>query len=110
MTSYSDFHMFQAGDIVIPLDKAQDCGQTQAPEDLRVLSWNWATGGPSQGEGGYAFVSLALNLKKKKAPPKAHLEYITQEYVRACLIAHESQPKSAFHEGWGRPGTLSHET
>src|ERR1700722_9888060 len=66
MTSYSDFHTFQAGDIVIPLDKAQDCGQTQAPEDLRVLSWNWATGGPSQGECRYAFVSLALNLKKKK--------------------------------------------
>lgn len=28
------------------------------------------------------------------------------EYARACLISYEALPNSAFHEGWGRPGTL----
>ncbi|KAL0950957.1 hypothetical protein HGRIS_007708 [Hohenbuehelia grisea] len=37
--------------------------------------------------------------------PKSVHEYVEQEYVRACLITYESQPKDAFHEGWGRPGT-----
>ncbi|KAF8898545.1 hypothetical protein BD779DRAFT_1431517 [Infundibulicybe gibba] len=37
--------------------------------------------------------------------PKSVHEYITQEYGRACLVAHESLPKNSFHEGWGRPGT-----
>ncbi|TFK30616.1 hypothetical protein FA15DRAFT_662620 [Coprinopsis marcescibilis] len=37
--------------------------------------------------------------------PKSVHQYVTQEYVRACLISHESLPKDIVHEGWGRPGT-----
>ncbi|KAF5382921.1 hypothetical protein D9757_006371 [Collybiopsis confluens] len=31
--------------------------------------------------------------------------FITEEYARTCLIIHQSQPRDAIHEGWGRPGT-----
>ncbi|KAF8078438.1 hypothetical protein FPV67DRAFT_55139 [Lyophyllum atratum] len=37
--------------------------------------------------------------------PDSVQKYVTQEYVRACLVSYESLPKDAFHEGWGRPGT-----
>ncbi|PFH54644.1 hypothetical protein AMATHDRAFT_72417 [Amanita thiersii Skay4041] len=37
--------------------------------------------------------------------PDSVYRYITQEYVRACLISYTSSPRDAFHEGWGRPGT-----
>eukprot|EP00918_Siedleckia_nematoides_P052568 GHVU01114826.1.p1 GENE.GHVU01114826.1~~GHVU01114826.1.p1 ORF type:complete len:245 (-),score=3.08 GHVU01114826.1:35-769(-) len=37
-------------------------------------------------------------------PDSVH-KFLTQEYARTCLIAHQSQPTDAFHEGWGRPGT-----
>uniref|UniRef100_A0A0W0F8S0 Uncharacterized protein n=1 Tax=Moniliophthora roreri TaxID=221103 RepID=A0A0W0F8S0_MONRR len=30
---------------------------------------------------------------------------MTQEYVRTCLAAFQSEPKDVVHEGWGRPGT-----
>ncbi|KAJ3737034.1 hypothetical protein DFJ43DRAFT_394447 [Lentinula guzmanii] len=36
-------------------------------------------------------------------PDSVH-KYITEEYARTCLIAHQSQPTDAFHEGWGKPG------
>ncbi|KAJ4486352.1 hypothetical protein J3R30DRAFT_1492308 [Lentinula aciculospora] len=36
-------------------------------------------------------------------PDSVH-KFITQEYARACLIAYQSQPTGAFHEGWGKPG------
>ncbi|KAJ3990535.1 hypothetical protein F5890DRAFT_1569751 [Lentinula detonsa] len=36
-------------------------------------------------------------------PDSVH-KYITEEYARTCLIAHQSQPTDAFREGWGRPG------
>ena len=29
---------------------------------------------------------------------------MTEEYVRTCLIAHESLPKDVVHPGWGQPG------
>ncbi|KAF9015339.1 hypothetical protein BDQ17DRAFT_1340877 [Cyathus striatus] len=37
-------------------------------------------------------------------PEPVH-KYVTQEYIRTCLIAHESLPKDIVHEGWGQPGT-----
>ncbi|KAG6842509.1 hypothetical protein C0991_000035 [Blastosporella zonata] len=37
--------------------------------------------------------------------PDAVNKYVTQEYVRACLVSYESLPRDACHEGWGRPGT-----
>ncbi|KAJ3841066.1 hypothetical protein F5878DRAFT_34845 [Lentinula raphanica] len=37
-------------------------------------------------------------------PDSVH-KYITAEYARTCLIAHQSQPTDAFHEGWGKPGS-----
>ncbi|KZT74692.1 hypothetical protein DAEQUDRAFT_2608 [Daedalea quercina L-15889] len=37
--------------------------------------------------------------------PERVYRFIQQEYTRACLITHESQPKDGFQEGWGRPGT-----
>ncbi|KAJ3801651.1 hypothetical protein GGU11DRAFT_813902 [Lentinula aff. detonsa] len=36
-------------------------------------------------------------------PDSVH-KYISEEYARTCLIAHQSQPTDAFHEGWGKPG------
>lgn len=32
-------------------------------------------------------------------------KYVTQEYVRACLVSYDSLPKDVYHEGWGRPGS-----
>ncbi|EAU92894.2 hypothetical protein CC1G_03681 [Coprinopsis cinerea okayama7 len=40
--------------------------------------------------------------------PKSVHRYITQEYVRASLISHESLPEDVVHEGWGRPGSKYH--
>jgi len=37
--------------------------------------------------------------------PKSVHKYVTQEYVRACLVSYDSLPKDVYHEGWGRPGT-----
>jgi len=36
-------------------------------------------------------------------------KHITQEYVRTCLIAYESLPTDAHHEGWGKPGEYIYE-
>ena len=32
-------------------------------------------------------------------------KYVTQEYVRACLVSYDSLPTDVYHEGWGRPGS-----
>ncbi|KAF5336865.1 hypothetical protein D9611_003346 [Ephemerocybe angulata] len=37
--------------------------------------------------------------------PKPVHKYVTQEYVRACLVSYESLPKDIVHAGWGRPGS-----
>ncbi|KAE9410897.1 hypothetical protein BT96DRAFT_912313 [Gymnopus androsaceus JB14] len=37
-------------------------------------------------------------------PDSVH-KFVTKEYARTCLIAYQSLPTDAFHEGWGRPGT-----
>lgn len=31
-------------------------------------------------------------------------KYVSQEFIRSCLVSYESLPKNVFHEGWGRPG------
>ncbi|EGN92676.1 hypothetical protein SERLA73DRAFT_190684 [Serpula lacrymans var. lacrymans S7.3] len=49
-------------------------------------------------------ISKAYSGIQENIPKTVH-EYISQEYVRACLVSYESQPVSAIHEGWGRPGT-----
>ncbi|KAF9535847.1 hypothetical protein CPB83DRAFT_842445 [Crepidotus variabilis] len=41
---------------------------------------------------------------KGDLPNSVHT-YVTQEYVRTCLVCYESLPKDVYHEGWGRPGT-----
>ncbi|KIY45389.1 hypothetical protein FISHEDRAFT_49362 [Fistulina hepatica ATCC 64428] len=43
-------------------------------------------------------------LMKNDFPRSVH-DYITLEYARACLVAHESLPKDVSHTSWGRPGT-----
>ncbi|KIM48030.1 hypothetical protein M413DRAFT_218605 [Hebeloma cylindrosporum] len=37
-------------------------------------------------------------------PDSVH-KYVSQEFIRSCLVSYESLPKNVFHEGWGRPGT-----
>jgi len=41
---------------------------------------------------------------KNDMPNSVH-KYVTQEYVRACLVSYDSLPNDVHHEGWGRPGT-----
>ncbi|CAK5264762.1 unnamed protein product [Mycena citricolor] len=43
-------------------------------------------------------------LRRGDIPNSVH-EYITQEYIRTCLVAHDSLPTDVFHPGWGRPGS-----
>ncbi|KAJ7783467.1 hypothetical protein DFH07DRAFT_864484 [Mycena maculata] len=43
-------------------------------------------------------------IRRGDVPNPVH-EYITQEYMRTCLVSHESLPADVFHAGWGRPGT-----
>ncbi|KAJ6604355.1 hypothetical protein DFH09DRAFT_1242369 [Mycena vulgaris] len=43
-------------------------------------------------------------LRRGDVPNPVH-EYIAQEYMRTCLVAHESLPTDVVHPGWGRPGT-----
>jgi len=50
-------------------------------------------------------ISKADRTIKKADLPDSVYKYISQEYVRACLVSYESLPKDVHHEGWGRPGT-----
>ncbi|KAH7924866.1 hypothetical protein BV22DRAFT_1090072 [Leucogyrophana mollusca] len=50
-------------------------------------------------------ISKTYNGISRNDVPKSVHEYISREYVRSCLVAYESQPRDAVHEGWGRPGT-----
>ncbi|KAL0580293.1 hypothetical protein V5O48_001710 [Marasmius crinis-equi] len=50
-------------------------------------------------------ISKSQRLIAKGDVPNSVHEYITEEYVRTCLIALQSEPKDVYHEGWGRPGT-----
>ncbi|KAJ7919146.1 hypothetical protein B0H13DRAFT_2231016 [Mycena leptocephala] len=43
-------------------------------------------------------------IRRGDVPNPVH-EYIAQEYMRTCLVSHESLPTDVFHPGWGRPGT-----
>ncbi|KAK1223792.1 hypothetical protein PQX77_013316 [Marasmius sp. AFHP31] len=49
-------------------------------------------------------ISKSHKLIGKGDVPNSVHEYITEEYVRTCLIALQSEPKDVFHEGWGKPG------
>ncbi|KAJ7666405.1 hypothetical protein B0H17DRAFT_880639, partial [Mycena rosella] len=40
-----------------------------------------------------------------RCPTSPVHEYVAQEYMRTCLVAHESLPTDVVHAGWGRPGT-----
>ncbi|KAG2754571.1 hypothetical protein P692DRAFT_20719296 [Suillus brevipes Sb2] len=44
------------------------------------------------------------SIVRREVPQPVH-EYISQEFARSCLVAHESQPRNTVHSGWGRPGT-----
>ncbi|KAF9499832.1 hypothetical protein BDN71DRAFT_1383360 [Pleurotus eryngii] len=50
-------------------------------------------------------ISKVYRIIGRNDVPKSVHRYIEQEYARTCLVAYESLPKDAFHEGWGRPGT-----
>ncbi|KAJ7139836.1 hypothetical protein C8R44DRAFT_605701 [Mycena epipterygia] len=50
-------------------------------------------------------ISRAYNIIRRGDVPHPVHEYIAQEYIRACLVSHESLPAEVFHPGWGRPGT-----
>ncbi|KAL1748916.1 hypothetical protein HDZ31DRAFT_59802 [Schizophyllum fasciatum] len=52
-----------------------------------------------------ARISKVHRMLKKGDVPRPVYRYMTQEYVRTCLIAHESLPKQVVHEGWGQPGS-----
>lgn len=44
------------------------------------------------------------SIVRREVPQPVH-EYISQEFARSCLVAHETQPRNTVHSGWGRPGT-----
>ncbi|KAJ7456701.1 hypothetical protein FB451DRAFT_1342200 [Mycena latifolia] len=50
-------------------------------------------------------VSKAHAIIRRGDVPNSVHEYIAQEYMRTCLVAHESLPTDVVHPGWGRPGT-----
>ncbi|KAJ6574817.1 hypothetical protein B0H19DRAFT_935362 [Mycena capillaripes] len=52
-----------------------------------------------------ARISKAYTIIRRGDVPNSVHEYMTQEYMRTCLVAHESLPTDVFHPGWGRPGT-----
>lgn len=52
-----------------------------------------------------ARISKAHTLLRRGDVPNPVHEYIAQEYLRTCLVAHESMPTDVFHPGYGRPGT-----
>ncbi|KAF8213370.1 hypothetical protein K438DRAFT_1089433 [Mycena galopus ATCC 62051] len=50
-------------------------------------------------------ISKAHTIIRRGDVPNSVHEYMTQEYMRTCLVSHESLPTDVFHPGWGRPGT-----
>ncbi|TRM65818.1 hypothetical protein BD626DRAFT_192488 [Schizophyllum amplum] len=50
-------------------------------------------------------ISKVHRTLRKGDVPRSVYRYMTEEYVRTCLIAHESLPKDVVRPGWGRPGT-----
>ncbi|KIL70654.1 hypothetical protein M378DRAFT_183271 [Amanita muscaria Koide BX008] len=52
-------------------------------------------------------ISKAHRIIGKGDAPQSVRKYVTQEYIRACLVSYESLPKNhdVLHGGWGRPGT-----
>jgi hypothetical protein len=50
-------------------------------------------------------ISKAHKIIGRGDAPQSVRKYITQEYIRACLVSYESLPKDVLHEGWGRQGT-----
>ncbi|KAJ7630659.1 hypothetical protein FB45DRAFT_748138 [Roridomyces roridus] len=51
-------------------------------------------------------ISKAHTIIRRGDVPNAVHNYITQEYMRTCLISYESLPTDVYHPGWGRPGTI----
>ncbi|KAL1690413.1 hypothetical protein GGG16DRAFT_103160 [Schizophyllum commune] len=51
-----------------------------------------------------ARISKVHRMLRKGDVPRPVYRYMTEEYVRTCLIAHESLPKDVVHPGWGQPG------
>ncbi|KAK7064460.1 hypothetical protein R3P38DRAFT_44798 [Favolaschia claudopus] len=49
-------------------------------------------------------ISKAYTIIRRGDVPHPVHEYMTQEYMRTCLISYESLPTDVFHPGWGRPG------
>ncbi|KAJ6627217.1 hypothetical protein B0H10DRAFT_2161301 [Mycena sp. CBHHK59/15] len=52
--------------------------------------------------------SKAYTIVRRGDVPNPVHEYIAQEYIRTCLVTHESLPTDVFHPGWGRPGAPAH--
>ncbi|KAJ7786012.1 hypothetical protein B0H16DRAFT_14396 [Mycena metata] len=52
-----------------------------------------------------ARISKAYTIIRRGDVPNTVHEYIAQEYMRTCLVSHESLPTDMFPPGWGRPGT-----
>ncbi|KAJ6509246.1 hypothetical protein C8R47DRAFT_1173956 [Mycena vitilis] len=50
-------------------------------------------------------ISKAYTILRRGDVPHPVHEYMAQEYMRTCLVSHESLPTDVFHPGWGRPGT-----
>ncbi|KAF7339893.1 hypothetical protein MVEN_01906600 [Mycena venus] len=50
-------------------------------------------------------ISKAYTIIRRGDVPNSVHEYMTQEYMRTCLVSYESLPTDVFHPGWGRPGT-----
>ncbi|KAJ7900043.1 hypothetical protein B0H14DRAFT_2672028 [Mycena olivaceomarginata] len=50
-------------------------------------------------------ISKAYTIIRRGDVPNSVHEYMTQEYMRTCLVSRESLPTDVFHPGWGRPGT-----
>ncbi|KAJ7130071.1 hypothetical protein C8R43DRAFT_670160 [Mycena crocata] len=50
-------------------------------------------------------ISKAYTIIRRGDVPNSVHEYMAQEYMRTCLVSHESLPTDVVHAGWGRPGT-----
>ncbi|KAJ6519539.1 hypothetical protein C8R45DRAFT_1118322 [Mycena sanguinolenta] len=50
-------------------------------------------------------ISKAYTIIRRGDVPNSVHEYMSQEYMRTCLVSHESVPTDTYHPGWGRPGT-----
>jgi hypothetical protein len=53
-------------------------------------------------------ISMALSIelisRRSRFPHQSVHKYVSQEFIRTCLVVYESLPQNVFHEGWGRPG------